>query len=68
MKSDERDTLMRVDALVKDLHAAMSEEKKGTFPQPRLAALAAAIDRLSADVEALSHRVADAAPGGGGNP
>lgn len=60
MKSDEREALLRVNALVTDLHAAMSEEKKGdagSFPQPRLAALAAAIEQLSRDVAALSARI-----------
>lgn len=57
MKGDERDALLLVKALVADIHTAMSEEKVGSFPQPRLDRIEHALAKLSADVTALAQRV-----------
>lgn len=57
LSAEERALLLQTAARITDLHAAMSEEKVGAFPQPRIDALQRAVAALQAKVRALAAQV-----------
>jgi lysozyme len=58
LTADERAALLTVAARVVDLHAAMSQEKTGSFPQPRLDNMERRVAELQARVRELANQIA----------